>query len=505
MKAAEIIKRLATSSAAPAGMANLEEDTSNQTFQSGAASFQVNYTFIYPAAEEIKGLQKNIGWARWPRVEPDEPSHVTLGGFNLGVGRYSKNPDLAFEAAECLARPEQQTTITAAGGLAPTTESLYDDPKVKKALPFAALMRESLDEGAPRPVTPAYSDVSLGDPEDVPPAGRDRHGQDPGAVARPARQGRRGEGLLVEAATTTAAKPPTKGLTDRARAERNLAWKLCAPAVIAMLVVTGYPIGYAVYLSLQKFDLRFPDEKEFVGLSNYVDVLTSSTWWTDVFNTLFITVISVGIELVLGMAIALVMHRAIFGRGPVRAAILIPYGIVTVVAAFAWLFAFQPTTGFVQNLPLVSDTADPLSDRWGSFLVIILTEVWKTTPFMALLLLAGLALVPDELHEAAKVDGAGPVQRFIRITLPLMKPAILVALLFRTLDAFRLFDSVFIQTRGANDTEVVSILGYNVLINRLNLGLGSAISVLIFIAVILIALFFVKALGTSTAQQRGEA
>ncbi len=137
------------------------------------------------------------------------------------------------------------------------------------------------------------------------------------------------------------------------------------------------------------------------------------------------------------MAIALVMHRAIFGRGPVRAAILIPYGIVTVVAAFAWRFAFDPTTGFVQGLPLISDTADPLGDRWGSFLVIILTEVWKTTPFMALLLLAGLALVPDELHEAAKVDGASAVQRFFRITLPLMKPAILVALLFRTLDAFR--------------------------------------------------------------------
>jgi multiple sugar transport system permease protein len=304
----------------------------------------------------------------------------------------------------------------------------------------------------------------------------------------------------MEAATATA-RPDT---TDRAKAERRLAWKLCAPAIIAMLLVTGYPIGYAIYLSLQKFDLRFPDEKEFVGFSNYLDVLGSSTWWTDVFNTMFITVISVSIELVLGMAIALVMHRAIFGRGPVRAAILIPYGIVTVVAAFAWLFAFQPTTGFVANLPLISDSADPLSDRWGSFLVIILTEVWKTTPFMALLLLAGLALVPDELHEAAKVDGASAIQRFFRITVPLMKPAILVALLFRTLDAFRVFDSVFIQTRGANDTEVVSILGYNVLINRVNLGLGSAISVLIFIAVILIAVFFVKVLGTSTAQQRGE-
>ena len=138
--------------------------------------------------------------------------------------------------------------------------------------------------------------------------------------------------------------------------------------------------------------------------------------------------------------------------------------------------------------------------------MIILTEVWKTTPFMALLLLAGLSLVPDELHEAAKVDGASATQRFFRITLPLMKPAILVALLFRTLDAFRIFDNIFIiQPGGANGTETVSILGYNVLINRVNLGLGSAMSMLIFLCVILIAVFFVKALGTSTAQQRGEA
>jgi len=292
--------------------------------------------------------------------------------------------------------------------------------------------------------------------------------------------------------------------SDRARSERKLAYMLCAPAVIAMLIVTGYPIGYAFYLSLQKFDLRFPDDKEFVGLSNYGDVLTSSTWWSDVGTTLIITVASVSIELVLGMAIALVMHRAIFGRGAVRASVLIPYGIVTVVAAFAWRYAFDPTSGFVQSLPLISDTWAPFNERSSSLLVIVLTEVWKTTPFMALLLLAGLALVPDELHEAAKVDGASPLQRFYRITLPLMKPAILVALLFRTLDAFRVFDTVFIQTAGANGTETVSILGYNVLINRVNLGLGSAVSILIFLAVILIATFFVKVLGTSTAQQRGE-
>jgi trehalose/maltose transport system permease protein len=293
-------------------------------------------------------------------------------------------------------------------------------------------------------------------------------------------------------------------LTERARAERRLAYMLCAPAVLAMLVVTGYPIGYAIYLSLQKNDLRFPGQDEFVGLSNYGDVLSSTTWWQDIFNTSIIMVFSVGIELVLGMAIALVMHRAIFGRGPVRAAILIPYGIVTVVAAFAWKFAFDPTAGFVDKLPLISDTWAPLTTRTGSFLVIIATEVWKTTPFMALLLLAGLALVPDELHEAAKVDGANAVQRFFRITVPLMKPAILVALLFRSLDAFRVFDTVFIQTAGANDTESVSILGYNQLINRVNLGLGSAVSVLIFICVIIIAVVFIKGFGASTAAQRGE-
>jgi multiple sugar transport system permease protein len=310
----------------------------------------------------------------------------------------------------------------------------------------------------------------------------------------------------MEATTAEAptAAPPTKKVSERAREERRLAWMLCAPAVITMIVVTGFPIAYAVYLSLQKYDLRFPDQKEFVGLSNYTDVLSSSTWWQDVWNTSLITIVSVSFELVLGMLIALVMHRAIFGRGPVRAAILIPYGIVTVVAAFAWRYAFDPASGFVQGLPLISDTAAPLTERGGSLIVIILTEVWKTTPFMALLLLAGLALVPDELHEAAKVDGANAIQRFYRITIPLMRPAILVALLFRTLDAFRLFDTVFIQTQGANGTETVSILSYNVLISRVNLGLGSAVSVLIFIAVLLIAFFFVKVLGTSTAQQRGE-
>jgi multiple sugar transport system permease protein len=174
------------------------------------------------------------------------------------------------------------------------------------------------------------------------------------------------------------------GITERSREERRLGWMLCAPAVIAMLLVTAYPIGYAIVLSLQHIDLRFPDEGGWVGLTNYKTVLTSSLWWTDVFNTVFITVVSVAIELTIGMALALVMHRAIFGRGLVRTSVLIPYGIVTVVAAFAWFFAFDPSSGFVNHLPLIADDKAWFGDRWSAIGVIIAAEVWKTTRNVAL-------------------------------------------------------------------------------------------------------------------------
>jgi multiple sugar transport system permease protein len=295
---------------------------------------------------------------------------------------------------------------------------------------------------------------------------------------------------------------PQPAGSQRTRSEHRLAWMLCAPAVIAMLAVTAYPIGYAIVLSLQQIDLRFPDQSGFVGLDNYWAILSSDLWWTDLLNTVFVMVTSVAIELVLGMAIALVMHRAIFGRGIVRTSVLIPYGIITVVAAFAWQFAFAPDTGFVNNLPLIAEDMDWFGGRFSSFAVIIMAEVWKTTPFMALLLLAGLVTIDSQLYEAAKVDGASAWQRFTRITLPLMKPAILVALLFRTLDAFRVFDTIFIMTRGAQDTESVSILGFNQLISRLNLGLGSAVSVLIFICVFLIAFVFVRGFGARVEEGR---
>ncbi|MGH2815193.1 MAG: carbohydrate ABC transporter permease [Actinomycetota bacterium] len=288
-------------------------------------------------------------------------------------------------------------------------------------------------------------------------------------------------------------------LSEGARAERRLGWLLCAPAVIVMLAVTAYPVVYAVWLSLQRYDLRFPAAREFIGLANYTTVLTSRLWWTALGVTVFITVISVAVELVLGMGLALVMRYALLGRGLVRTVILIPYGIVTVVAAYSWQYAWTPGTGYLANL-LPSGSA-PLTEQWPAIFIIIGAEIWKTTPFMALLLLSGLALVPESLLRAAKVDGATPWQRFTQIMLPLMRPAILVAVLFRTLDAFRIFDNIFILTAGANNTRSVSILGYDNLFTALNLGVGSAISVLIFIAVAIIAFVFIRGFGTAAPGQ----
>lgn len=359
------------------------------------------------------------------------------------------------------------------------------------------------------PVPPVHSDVW------VPPEALGRSGPPPGPAgagasseprpsaaaprSRPAPAGMGATGsitdLLDESPPAARSRAPKSSVTARKSSERKLAYWLVAPAAIVMLLVTGYPIIYAFWLSLNKATLTAPDENEFIWFSNYATVLSDSYWWNSLWVTVFITVISVIIELVLGMAIAMVMHRTIFGKGTIRTVVLIPYGIVTVAAAFSWYYAWTPGTGYLANL--LPEGSAPLTDHWQSLFIIILAEVWKTTPFMALLLLAGLALVPDDLLKAAQVDGAGAWTRLWKITIPLMKPAILVALLFRTLDAFRIFDNIYILTKGNHDTGSVSMLGYNNLFKAFNLGVGSAISILIFLCVAIIAFVFIKIFGAS--------
>jgi len=293
-----------------------------------------------------------------------------------------------------------------------------------------------------------------------------------------------------------AAPPRHKRLTERARAERRLAAWLIAPAAIVMVAVTAYPIVTTIVLSLQRADLRFPGANKWVGLDNYKAVLTAPAWWSSVYHTVIITVIAVSFQFVLGMLLALAMHRTLVARGLLRSVALVPYAIVAVVAAYSWNYAWSLANGgWIPHLLGLS--SDPLNSEFGNYVAIIITEIWKNTPFMALLLLAGLALVPDDLQEAAKVDGATAWQRFWRITVPLMKPAILVALLFRTLDEFRIFDVIYIFNQGAQGTRSISMLNYSTLLDQLNLGLGSAVSVLLFLLVALIAFIFIKGFGAA--------
>jgi multiple sugar transport system permease protein len=297
--------------------------------------------------------------------------------------------------------------------------------------------------------------------------------------------------------TTPAHAKPKKArpqLSEGAKQERRLGLWLVAPAVVVMIAVTAYPLVYAVILSLERYNLELPQDTKFIGFANYGAVLSSPYWWQALTVTVIITAFSVAITLVLGMLLAQVLHRTVFFRGGVRTASLIPYGIVTVASAYSWQYAWTPGQGY---LSAAFNNSAPLTSQVEAIIVIIIAEIWKTTPFMGLLLLAGLSLVPDDLLRAAKVDGATTWQRFTKITLPLMKPAILVALLFRTLDSFRIFDNIFILTQGSNGTASVSTLGYDNLFNALNLGIGSTIAVLIFICVAIIAVVFIVGFGTA--------
>ena len=272
-----------------------------------------------------------------------------------------------------------------------------------------------------------------------------------------------------------------------------------------MILVTAYPLGYAVVLSFYNYRLTDPDGTEFVGLQNYVTVLTDPVWWSAVATTAIITVVSVAVELVLGLRRSRwVMYRIVRGRSVVRTAILVPYGIITVVSAFVWRYAFQLDSGFVnqwfgaQRLQLVRRSGGPRcsssrcrrSGRRRRSSRCCCSPAWSRCP--------------RSCSEAAKVDGATSWQRLWKVVLPNMKAAIMVAVLFRTLDAWRIFDNPFIMTAGANDTETLSFLAYRQNVTLVNLGAGSAVSVLLFLTVVVIAFVFIKGFKTDLSQVRGD-
>ncbi len=282
--------------------------------------------------------------------------------------------------------------------------------------------------------------------------------------------------------------------------ERRTAYYMVLPAVLIIVVIAFFPVLYGVVLSFT--DSTVTAFGSFVGLENYVEMFQDPDFLVGLSNTMIFTVVSVTLEFIFGLGIALAVNRAFRGRGLVRAAILVPWAFPTVISAVMWRLMFQPGIGIFQyvaeSIGIISGPV--LSDPTLLLIAAILIDVWKTTPFMALLLLAGLQVIPGEVYEAARVDGANVYQRFFRITLPLLKGAILVAVLFRTLDSYRVYDLFY--AFGAKELESLSTYVYEgVRISQLQFGPGNAAAVFIFVTSFLIALFFIKALGMRTSTE----
>jgi multiple sugar transport system permease protein len=280
--------------------------------------------------------------------------------------------------------------------------------------------------------------------------------------------------------------------------ERRTAYYMVLPSLLIIVVIAFFPILYGIVLSLT--DSTAAAFGSFIGVENYVEMFQDPDFLEGLSNTLIFTVVSVTLEFILGLGIALAINRAFRGRGLVRAAILIPWAFPTVISAVMWRLMFQDRIGIIQYVAnAIGIISEPiLSDRTLLLIAAILVDVWKTTPFMALLLLAGLQTIPGDVYEAARVDGANVMQRFFQITMPLLKGAILVAVLFRTLDSYRVYDLFWAM--GARELQSLSTFVYEgVRISQLQFGPGNAAAVFIFVTAFLLALFFIKVLGMRTS------
>ncbi len=271
---------------------------------------------------------------------------------------------------------------------------------------------------------------------------------------------------------------------------------MVAPSMGLIALVALWPVIYAIWLSLHEYSLIQAGVSRWAspfGLGNYTDALQDAEFWKATRITVIFTVASIVLETLLGLAMALIMHAAFKGQGLLRTVVLVPWAVLTVVTAIMWKTIFDPNLGFVNTL-LGTDVVW-LGEEPHALLVMIFADVWKTAPFMALLLLAGLQVIPGEVYEAAKVDGATAWQRFRRITLPLLAPALLVALIFRTLDALRAYDLPKVLTNGANGTETLSLLAARTFQENRLYGEGSALSILTFLIVMLVSFTYIRLVG----------
>ncbi len=279
------------------------------------------------------------------------------------------------------------------------------------------------------------------------------------------------------------------------RHEAALARWLVAPALVFVVIVGAFPVASQFGLSLTEFNLKFADERSFIGLANFVRLAKDATFWHDLWHTLYFTGVSVSLELTLGLAAALLLHGLVRGRTAVTSSVLMPWVLPTVVAATMWSLILNDRIGLLNSvlteLHIMTEPIVWLGPRFAMSSV-ILADVWKTTPFVAIILLAGLKSIPRHYYEAAALDGASAWQSFRSITLPLLKPFVAVALLFRAMDAFRIFDLIWVLTGGASKTETLSIYIYKTLFRYADLGYASAMTVALFGIVFILSLGLIR-------------
>jgi multiple sugar transport system permease protein len=503
-----------------------QEEQARFAFQSGQAAFMRNWPYAVSLLEDASQSTVAGRFAVAPMPSQGGSSTAALGGAQLAINAYSAHPEAAFALAAFLTAPQQMLERAREAGQFPARPALYERA-LDGVLPIPASQALAIIARAtPRPPSPAYTELSgilqielhraltgqasargalfaaasrmrallveLG----LAPGGSSPAGSSGGALAIAA-------GALLALVVLAFALGRRRGRPGSEGGEdAKLGWMLSAPALAAMAAVIVFPLLWTAWESLHLHDLRMPWRgRPFVGLSNFAQLLGSARFREALAHTLFFTVVSVALEMALGLGLALALHRRFRGRGAVRAAVLVPWALPTVVAAILFRFLFDPQAGIAAAL-LASTGVVDRSFVWfihagAAWVPVIAADVWKTTPFVALLLLAGLQAIPESLYEAAAVDGASTFEMLRHITLPMLRPTVAVALLFRSLDALRVFDLVYVLTGGGpgTATEPLALLTFDTLLGNLRFGLGAALSMLVFVLAGLVAAFVVRTLG----------
>jgi ABC-type sugar transport system permease subunit/ABC-type glycerol-3-phosphate transport system substrate-binding protein len=539
--ALELMQRELAENIAPQAVLSYHEEEARLAFQNGRAVFMRNWPYAYALVDDAgeSRIAGRVGIAPMPAAPGGRPT-AALGGSQLAINANSRHPELAYELVDYLTAAPQMRERARVVGQYPTRPALYADPEMSDFLRApAADIRRIIEAAEPRPVTPIYTELSERLQVEL---HRSLTGQKSARVAL--RDAAAGMGEVIASARLDRA-PPARERPSRAKAlaiipavaacvalvlliarrrnaarvsrpnvdavDTRLAWAFVAPALLCIALIAVFPLLWTLWESLHLHDLRLPwTGRPFVGLTNYADAVAEPRFRAALGHTVMFTISAVALELVLGLILALALNRAYRGRGLVRATVLIPWAIPTVVAGLVWNFMFQPvgiTNQLLRSAGVIHQPLVWLNTVATAWTPVILSDVWKTTPFVALLLLAGLQNIDDSLFEAASVDGASAWQQLRRVTLPLLAPTIAVAVLFRALDAFRVFDLIYVVTGGGpgTSTEPIALYTFNTILQNLRFGYGSALSVLIFLGAFSLATIFIRIVlpPTDAAEARG--